>query len=69
MPKSEMVTAVASAIREGFVLLKQWLSGANARRLRKAVEIGEKMALRIKAEGIEDKKLQSWADDFFKYNN
>jgi len=69
MPKSEMVTAVASAIKEGFVLLKQWLSGANARRLRKAVEIGERMALRIKSEKIDDKRLQAWADDFFKYNN
>jgi len=64
-----MVTAISSAISEGFKLLSQVISGAERRRMRKGIEIGEKMALRVKELKLRDKELKKLSDDFFKYNN
>jgi hypothetical protein len=66
---ANMVAPIAQAISEGFKLIALAVSGADKRRLRKGMEIGERMALRIKEINTGDKKLQAWADDFFKYNN
>ncbi len=68
-PTLDAVGQIASAIREGFNLLGKWMSGKERRRMQRAVEIGERMALRIKDLDIEDKPLKSLATSFFKYNN
>ena len=67
--RASAVGQIAGAIKEGFNLLGKWLSGKERRRMRKAIEIGERMSLRIKALKLEDRLLNDWAEDFFKYNN
>lgn len=65
----DLVTAVSEAIKEVTSLFKEWIAGADIRRMKKAVEIGEAIALRIKEKGTEDLVLKKWAEDFFHYNN
>lgn len=69
--------AIAAAITAGFTTLSkaieafsQWAEGKERRRMLKAIEIGEEMALRVRdSEDIKDDKLIALSKKFFKYNN
>ncbi len=68
--------AVASAITAGFQLLSKsidafskWAEGSEKRKMKKAIEIGEQMALAILNKDIDNNDLDKLAERFFKYNN
>ena len=70
------VNAIAQAIAEGFKLLKTFQDTKEVRRMRKAIEFGEKYIQVNEREGefsdIEDKKrtrlLSYYHTKFFRYN-
>lgn len=71
MPVST-VKSIASAIEAGFKLIAQVLSGSESRRMRSAIEYGEKFIRRyerITPREKRDKTLQKYIKKFFKYNN
>lgn len=68
--------AVAAAITAGFNTLSEaikafskWAEGSERRRMLRAIEIGEQMALRVRDADIQDDELQKMSRKFFKYNN
>ena len=63
------VSAIASAISEGFKLLSKAMSGSEKRRMRRCIEIGEKIVLRLDELNIDDKELVKLSKAFWKYNN
>lgn len=76
MPNLKPITSVADAIGAGFKLLKTVMDTSESRRMRKAIEAGEKyIQVNTKAGqylDIDDKKqrkyLVHFAKRFFKYN-
>jgi hypothetical protein len=61
--------AFLEAIREISSLLKEWISGADIRRMKAAIEAGEKYIFtNEKDEKDKEKMLKYWRDRFFKYN-
>ena len=62
-------TALLEAIREISGLLKEWIAGADIRRLKAAVEAAEQYIFTNELNGKDkDKILKHWRDRFFKYN-
>lgn len=62
-------TALIEAIKEISGLLREWISGADIRRLKAAVEAGEQYIFtNEKNEKDKEKMLKYWRDKFFKYN-
>lgn len=62
-------TAFLEAIREISSLLKEWISGADIRRMKVAIEAGEKYIFVNESDDKDrEKMLKYWRDRFFKYN-
>ena len=62
-------TAFLEAIREISSLLKEWISGADIRRMKAAIEAGEKYIFVNESDDKDrEKMLKYWRDRFFKYN-
>ena len=62
-------TAFLEAIREISSLLKEWISGADIRRMKAAIEAAEKYIFtNEKDEKDKEKMLKYWRERFFKYN-
>ena len=62
-------TAFLEAIREISSLLKEWISGADIRRMKAAIEAGEKYIFTNETqEKDKEKMLKYWRERFFKYN-
>jgi len=65
------VEQIARAISEGFKLVAQVMSGAEKRRMRKAIEYGERFIRRTRKQYPElaDSSLDKYERAFYKYNN
>ena len=67
-----MASDIGGAIREGFKLIAQAISGAEKRRMRKAIEYAERFIRRyekLTPDDEQDKSLKKYIKAFFKYNN
>lgn len=61
--------AFLEALKEISSLLKEWISGADIRRMKAAIEAGEKYIFTNETT-VKDKEklLKYWRERFFKYN-
>ena len=65
----DLVTAISEALKEITVLFREWVSGADVRRMKAAIEAAEKYIFINEEDGKDkEKNLKYWRDKFFKYN-
>ena len=76
MPSPNPIESIAKAIEEGLSLWKTFIATRQQaydrsmdKKMRRAINAGERIALRVKELGISDKQILEDVDEFFKYNN
>ena len=63
------ISVIAEAVGKVVDAITKWLGSADVRRRAKAIRLGDKIVLRIKDLGVEDKKLSKYVELWDKYNN
>ena len=65
-----VVGSVAGIVREVAEIVKMWVKTAEPRRMRKAIDYGERFIRRAhEVYDITDKDLKKWEEKFFDKNN